>query len=461
MNLKLVVATMSVLGLVTCPVLASAHSKHKHKHQTQAATDYKDYKDMAPACVITQNTMTFMEMSQSLNRSMPNPCNPGWWNRIQLSGGMNVDVGKFGNRNQNYMGENYQRFSINDAYLNVAADVSEWSKAFASISYNTATTNSNPSVYSVRGNAEYSAAYSNNIGGSSNSAIQLEQGYVFIGNLEMSPLFVQVGKSFQDFSRYEIHPITRSLTQVMSETLATSLKLGFIANGFNGGVYVFDDPIGKIGGNSQKPTNYGIALGYDMPNDQLGWDVGAAYLYNMIAANDVAYSVVNFTGQSAYNSRVGAVALYGDVNSGPFFLNARYTTAVQRFNANDMTKNGNADLAYVVNGAGVTNVIGSGIAVTPNANASGAKPWAAGLTAGYGYNAWGIAQNIYLGYQASREAAGMNVPKSRWLVGLGAEAWKNTSVGIEWDHDQAYSTSNGGSGSNGNLVSLRSSVKFG
>lgn len=459
MNLKLVVASMSVLGLVCCPVLATAGSKHKHKHQTQAVSDYKDYKDMAPACVITQNTMTFLEMSQSMNRSMPNPCNPGWWNRVSLTGGINVDIGKFGNRNQNYMGENYQRFSLNDAYLNVMADVSEWSKAFASISYNTATINANPSVYKTFGAAEYSAAYSNNIGGSNNSAVQLEQAYMFIGNLEASPLFLQIGKSFQDFSRYEIHPITRSLTQVISETLATSLKLGFIANGFNGGVFVFDDPLSKIGSNSAKTTNYGLALGYDMPNDCLGWDIGAAYLYNMIGVNDVAYSVLNFTGnaggQDGYHSRVSAVALYGDINSGPFSLAARYTTATQRFNVNDLTKNGNADLTAA------SALLGSGTQVTPLGDASGAKPWAAGITGAYAYNAWNTNQNIYLGYQASREAAGLNIPKSRWLAGLGVEMWKNTNFGIEWDHDMAYSTGNGGRGNNTNLVTIRSAVKFG
>jgi hypothetical protein len=464
MNLKLVVASMSVLGLVSCPVLAGTASKHKHKHHHQTQTvsnDYKDYKDMAPACVITQNMMTFAEMSQSMNRSMPNPCNPGWWNRIQVSGGINVDVGKFGNRNANYMGENYQRFSLNDAYINVMADVNEWSKAFASISYNTATINANPSVFNSFGAAEYDAAYSNNINGSNNSALQLEQGYVFIGNFDMSPVFLQVGKSFQDFSRYEIHPITASLTQVMSETLATSLKLGFIANGFNGSAFVFDDPLSKVGSNSQKTTNYGLALGYDMPNDQLGWDIGAAYLYNMIGANDVAYSVVNFTGTGQYHNRVGAAALYGDVNSGPFSLNARYTAAVQRFNVNDMTKNGYADLTPLVPATVPVGGLGTGTQVVPAGSASGAKPWSAGITGAYGFDAWGKNQNVYLGYQASREAAGMNIPKSRWLVGYGLEMFKNTNFGLEWDHDMAYSASNGGSGNNTNLVSVRSSVKFG
>src|SRR6188472_4242943 len=111
MKLKLVVASMSVLGLVSCPVFAGHMSKHKHHQkvvkQTEATHDYTDYKDMGPAaevCMISASSMTMNEMSQNMGRSMPNPCNPGWFNRIQFSGGINVDLGKWGNRNQNYMG---------------------------------------------------------------------------------------------------------------------------------------------------------------------------------------------------------------------------------------------------------------------------------------------------------------------------------------------------------------------
>jgi hypothetical protein len=39
--------------------------------------------------------------------------------------------------------------------------------------------------------------------------------------------------------------------------------------------------------------------------------------------------------------------------------------------------------------------------------------------------------------------------------------WKNTNFGVEWDHDGAYSSSNGGSGNTTNLVTLRADVKFG
>ena len=77
------------------------------------------------------------------------------------------------------MGENYQRFSLNDVYINVSANVNDWTKAFASISYMTATTNPNdggPTKYKNMGAAEYSAAYANNIAGTGNNFLQLEQG---------------------------------------------------------------------------------------------------------------------------------------------------------------------------------------------------------------------------------------------------------------------------------------------
>jgi hypothetical protein len=462
MNLKLVVASMSVLGLVSCPVLAAKH-KHKSHHQAVAA-EHHDYKDMGslpvqPAkdviCTVSATSVMMAEMTQNANRSLPNPCTPDWYKRISLSGGANFDIGKFGNRNANYMGENYQRFSINDVYVNLSADVNDWTHAFASLSYNTATVNPNPETFKGVGSAEYDAAYSNNINGAGNSQVQVEQAYVTVSDFDNSAFFGQVGKSFQDFSRYDLHPITESLTQQMSEVLATSLKVGFINQGFTGSIYAFDDPINK-NNNSNPTTNYGASLGYDQNGSDFGWDVGLGYLYNMIGANNVAYDVVNFTGTNTYHNRVGAVALYGDLNSGPFTVNARYTQAVQRFNVNDLTQDGVADLA--VGSA----LIGSGTQVTPAGSASGAKPWAAGVQAGYGFDAWGKNQNIYLGYQASREAAGLNLPESRWLAGYDIDMFgKNTTLGIEWDHDMAYSTSNGGTNNNTNLVSVRSSVKFG
>jgi hypothetical protein len=442
MNRKLVVA-MSILGLVSCPVFAATSAKHKHHHKHQMVEAQHVYKDVLPepVCTITQNARIMSDMSQDFGRAMPNPCNPGWFNRLTFTGGVNVDLGKFGNRNANFMGVNYQRFSLNDAYLNVGATINDWVKAFASLSYSTATINPPDTMLGGVPNAEYSAAYSNNVTAGGSSTVQLEQAYATVANFDASPLFLQVGKKFQDFSRYEIHPITRSLTQVMSETLATSLNVGFVANGFNGTLYAFDDPMGKVGKTSTT-TNYGIGLGYAAPADDLGWDIGVGYLYNLIGVNDIAYVVNQFNQVSGraqgYNSRIGGAAAYFDLNSGPFMVGLRYTTAVQRFSMLDAPKNFMAT------------------------STTGAKPWAAGIQAGYGFEAWGKSQNIYLGYQTSREAASLLLPKYRYLVGYGVDLFgKNTTVAIEWDHDKAFSTSNGGNGSSYNLVTIRTGFKFG
>lgn len=455
MNLKLVVASMSVLGLIASPAFAG-HGKHKRSKHRKAAM-HRDYKDMGMnKCSIAPTTVMMVEMNQNVGRSLPNPCRPGWYDRIRLSGGMNVDMGKWGNTNANYMGENYARLSLNDVYLNLAANINSWTNVFASLSYMTASTNANPGAFNSRGLAEYSAAYANNINGTANNTVQIEQAFGTFGNFDVTPLYLQVGKSFQDFSRYEIHPITRSMTQVMSETLATSIKLGFIYNGFTGGVYAFNDPVNKIGGNaSNNPYNYGAALGYDHNDSSLGYDLGVAYMYNMIAANDVAYMVQNYTNGMGYNRRVGGLAVYGDVNSGPFTLSARWTQALENFSVNDLTAKGFADLT-----AGSA-VIGGGVAaVTPAGTAKGAKPWALGVRAGYDFNYWHKDQNVYVGYQKSSDAAGLNLPSYRWLLGYNVDVMKDTALGVQWDHDGAYSRSEGGRGSNSNLVSIRASVKF-
>lgn len=467
MKLKLVVVSMSVLGLVCSPAFAATTVKHKHAHKHHhrhyhapsvapapvvMQQDYKDYKDTipTPVCVIPHSAMLMDSMTQSFGRSMPTPCNPAWFDRIQLSGGLNLDFGKFGTRTANYEGENYQRISLNDVYVNLAANVSDWAKAFASISYSDPTTSDNIGGINTFGFPQYNAQYSSPYNGLSTTNaggtnFNLEQAYATIGNFDVSPIFVQFGKQFQDFSRYQIHPITRSMTQVMSEALETSLKLGFIAGGFTGSIYAFDDPIPEIG-HSSEPTNYGAALGFDMPGDQFGWDIGVGYMYNLMGAQDVADAVNFFESGNGYEDRASGVAAYADINAGPFTLGARYTTATQRFNRFDLSENGIADRS-----AGLLQV-----------NAEGAKPWAAGLQAGFGFdNIFDRNQTLYVGYQTSREAAGISLPENRWLAGYNIDIVRNTNLGIEWDHDRAYSVAHGGTGNNTNLVSLRAAVQFG
>jgi hypothetical protein len=209
--------------------------------------------------------------------------------------------------------------------------------------------------------------------------------------------------------------------------------------GFNGSISAYDNTVRQVTVNHNR-TVYGAALGYAQPNDQLGYDVGIGYMSNMTGANDVAAHLGNLGSifaSSTFVHTVGAIAVYGDVNSGPFSLGARYTTALQNFNPVDLSS-----------------VFGTSLA-------SGAKPWAADITANYGFNAMSKNQNVYLGYQTSSNAVNLALPKNRWLAGYDVDMWKNTTLGLEVAHDTAYSTSKGGTGNSSNTIGARASVKFG
>ncbi len=439
MKLKLVVASMSLLGLISCPVFAATQANsihHKKIHKTVVKNNYPEmatYQIQAvPVTIETEpkvdTTQAILDaMDHNTGRAKPTP---DWFNRIGVSGGANVDL-KWGNRRLLYETENVNLVTLNDVYVNFSGKANDWAKAFASLSF------SNPSI-------NYSNVYR------PLDTITLEQGYVTLGNFDIHPLFpavfIQAGKQFQDFGRYNIHPLNRTLTQSLSESLQTSVNLGFISKmGFHGSVSAFDNP-SLVTGSGHTDSIYGAAIGFDQPGDQFGYDVGIGYMSAMTGVNDVAAGLNSAHNRNAFNNsvptdvvhNVGAIAVYGDVNSGPFNFGLRYTTALQSFNA--------------------ANLYNSTSILLPG---SGAKPWAADLTAGYDFNAWSKNQNVYLGYQASNDTVRLALPRERILAGYEVDMWKNTSVGLEYTHDYAYGGANGGPGGTTNTFGLRGAVKFG
>lgn len=388
----------------------------------------------SPCCDCSQYILD--SMTQNRNRPI-HPCFD-WFKRIGISGGINVD-GHWGNLDMGYLGENNRRVSVNDAFINLAASINDWTKAFASISFNNTTgngTNAND-VENTDKEGVYSNAYTNN-------RLDLEQGFITFGNFHCSPFFAQVGKQFQDFGRYRIHPIERTLTQVLSESLQTSGKIGFITpNGFHGSVYVFDDSLHKFNSGHTSAV-FGGALGWDYPNEQFGYDIGIGYMSSFTGVNDVAYAINQFEietpgadPENSYRSTVGAWNVYGDINSGPFSLGARFSKAAHKYSPTTLST------------------------FFDNIHASGAQPWAADITAGYDFNACCKEQKIYVGYQRSDQAVNLLIPKGRWIAGYGIEIMKNTNLSAEYGQDHDYTGGNGGTGKVTNTFGARAAVKFG
>ena len=456
MHFKLSIISLGILSLVSGSVIAETgtnhahhHLKHTHHHLKHVSQQLEPplinpyhYKDGPPVCIISQKTMTLEAMTQNSGRAMPTPCNPYWFDRIQFSGGITIDAGKFGDRTvgnppvvgskgQGYLGENTSRVSVNDAYLNMKATVNDWTSAFVSLSYIYASNFYSPA---------YQATPNNLILDSNNGQVNVQQAFMRFMNPDETPVFVELGQEFQDYGRYELHPITESMTQSLTETLRTSLKVGYLSNfGLNGSVAIFQDPIAKHG-SSTKNYNYIGAIGYQWPSDSFGINIGGAYLYNFFGVNAVG-NTESFSGgvqfpSAVYNKRVSSVATYLDVNVNPVIVAFRYTTTTDYLSPLDLEAS--------------------------SANPTeGAKPWAASVEADYGFVGWCRDQSVYLGYQISRQTVNLNLPRDRYMVGYTIEVIKNATLAAEWDHDLAYSVAQGGSPQgNTNLFSLRAAFTF-
>lgn len=439
MKLKLVVASMSVLGLISCTAFAADAPKHKKHHH------HRSYHHTTMAHHTTVVTHDYKDMGAL-------PVND-WYNRITLDGVINFDT-TWGNRSMGYMGENNQRLSLNPAQINVNANVNDWTKAFVAITFddtssrlNGASTAANP-VAAI--NRPMPGVYEN-IKGSTLGA-NFEQAFLTIGNMDELPVYLRLGKQFVAFGKYDPHAITRSVTTVMSETLRTAATIGFqTRSGFAGELFAFDNPLRQAASatsfNSHTKANYGGQVSFAMPSDSLGFDVGLGYMYDITGVQDVAYAVSLYNGSfgatvPTYANRVSVADLYGDVNTGPFSFALRYVTALQRFASADLPTK----------------------AITP-AGTTGAKPWAVDLSGMYKFNAWDRNQDVYIGYQGTQNAVNLYLPKNRITAGYGIEMWRNgnlglTSVGLEFNHDVAYGVADGGTNNSSNQLHLRVTAKF-
>ncbi len=466
MKLKLVVASMSVLGLISCPVFAATTTKHKYqKHQEE--TSYKgeeevaNYKGEAFPRLVTCPKVDMYQplldlMNQNIYRAKPTvDCDKP----IQFAGGINFDYQMAGPLNFGYMGENNNRFAVNDAYLNATGHVNNWVHAFLEVSFsNIRGVPLHDSDFFVVGPDAsdtpkpgiYSEAYHTN-------TLTLQQGYIFVGDLEHFPLFAKLGKQFVNYGQYVIHPITRTMTQVMTETLQTAAQGSFISGwsgfDFHGSVFAFENEMGMVdeddefilSSNGHRHTNYGAQLGFGKISDQFGFDVGAGWIYDMAGINDVAYAITRFhngeTGDDGtYEKRVNGFTVYGLLNTGPFSLSGHYATALQHFDADDLGFSDDDDDDF---------------------DDDGAKPWAFDVTGAYNFNYWGKAQNLYVGYQQSGDAVNLLLPETRWTAGYGIDVLKNTNLTIEYSHDSDYDDDDGGTGEDSNRVAVRMAVKFG
>ncbi len=283
-------------------------------------------------------------------------------NHVVLSGGSNIQglISNF-TTEDSFVKPSAKKLKLNAVFLNFNVLLSKALSLFISL-------NDEPDEVNTSGG----------VGG-----FEVQQAYLHIGYEEKSPFLVDIGKQFLPFSVYKIHPIVNSLTQLLDETVKTSLIFGYAKSPIFFSGYIFNAQ-GSSNGNIT-PTNQiyngGAELGIVHVSENFGYDISLGWINNMAEAKQI-FGLVPVT-----RHKVGNLAFHADIDIKKFSASLDVSYPVSRFNINDISYNN-----------------------------QGARPSAYGIELTYYIPFFKFAGDLSLGYQRSFQALFLALPKYRYLA---------------------------------------------
>lgn len=302
---------------------------------------------------------------------------------------------------ESYTGNRATNLSLGSSELDVAALLNNYVEAFLSFAYDDAPPEfGGPRV--------------------TNSSIDLNLGFVNIGNLEKSPLYFTAGQLYAPFGRYSSAMISAPISLRMARTKTRPFILGYKSqtpSGTYAAVYGFTSETDNAN------TNIGgFNLGYILHTDNYNGDIGIGMIGTIADAQGMQLTGslpgTTFGGfGSATNGneairKVAGLDLHANLSFSRYSLTAEWVGAAHAFNPQDLSFNG-----------------------------YGAKPQAAQLEAGVTFKAFNKPASLAAGYQWSKDTLALNLPERRFSGVFNISIWKDTVESLEYRHDVDFSSS--------------------
>ena len=254
---------------------------------------------------------------------------------------------------------------------------------------------------------------------------EVDQAFFTIGNTGEYPVYLSAGRMYVPFGNFETNLVSDPLTLEMGETREAAILVGFEQNNWYGSGYIFNGDVDEAG--DDDVDNYGLNLGYATEAEDSSMDIGMSWM-NHIGDADGPEGYV----AGPVRDYVPAYGIHGIYRTGPWSFIGEYITATDSFAA--------AELAW---------------------KARGAEPSAYNFEIGYDFVAFGGREsNIAFAIQGTDEAAALELPEDKWLTALSTTLYKNTSLAIEYANAHDYSVSDGGTGKDGDTLTVQVAVEF-
>jgi len=278
-------------------------------------------------------------------------------------------------RDQNANGEDENDISLTTVSLSIEAIVNRW------------VTGETNFLYEDPGFSDTDAS------------LNVEEGFITIGNMDEFPFFAKVGKFYVPYGAVLTHfpddplmdvPVTLAFGEINEKALLA----GFEKWGLSLSAYVFNGSVEKTADDADAIDSFGIDANYTYESEpnELTLQVGASYLSNL-ADTDGISGVVPGT----LERLVDGWAAYLSSSWGKFFLDAEYMGALDEFRV--------AELA--------------------DENGMEAEPSVWNIEFGLNHDWW---RNLEVAFKiaGSDEAENLSIPETRFGVVLNQEIFDNT-----------------------------------
>lgn len=292
-----------------------------------------------------------------------------------------------------------------------------------------------------------------------NSNVFLERGFLTVGNLAEFPVYGTIGQFYVPFGQYSSAMVSDPFTKTLGRTKARAIALGFskqfnAENNLNLAAFGFGGPT-RTSLQNNSFDNYGANIDYTFTKPHWSLDLAGSYIRNIADSFGMQHN--GNSGTNTFNgfatnentevlNPVAGLDARGTLGVGPFSLTAEYVTAASAFSASNLS-------------FGTAN------------NLQGAKPSAFHTEAAYKFNAWDKPSAFIVGYDQSKDALALLIPKKRYIATASTSIWKDTIESIEFRHDIDYSKTDvatgqtgfapiNGTGKSGNTVTLQIGLYF-
>ncbi|MBN2231391.1 MAG: LbtU family siderophore porin [Deltaproteobacteria bacterium] len=255
--------------------------------------------------------------------------------------------------------------------------------------------------------------------------VDLDEGYITIGNTEFFPVYLQAGKMYVPFGNFESHMISDPLTLELGETRESAALLGLEYAGFYAGAYAFNGDIDEIGDDNEIEC-FGLNAGYAFENEQFSFDIGGGWI-SSIGDSDALGDAL----PGEINDHVDGLAAHAIISWSGLTLIGEYVGANDDFEAGELDFRG-----------------------------QGAEPETWNIELGYTFAVGEREAFVAAAWQGSDEALALELPEDRWLAAAGIGIFEGLSLAVEYAHDEDYDESDGGTGDEADTVTVQLALEF-